>query len=128
MKGTRKKHSAAFKAKVALAAVRGDGTVAELARQFGVHPNQIYNWKKQLLDGAASVFKGGGGPRMLGKRRLEKRCPSDGDRGFESISLQRGVSNEPSRRQVSGRPSVFAAKVCTASLKLQIRPHKRSRR
>src|SRR5271156_3911364 len=60
MKQTRKKHNAVFKAKVALAAVKGDRAVAELAGAVGVVSDQIYNWKKQLLDGAASVFEGSG--------------------------------------------------------------------
>ena len=55
-KRTRRNHTPAFKAKVALAAIKGEKTLAELAQQFDVHPNQITNWKAQLLDGAAAVF------------------------------------------------------------------------
>ena len=54
----RRNHSAEFKAKVALAAVRGDRTLLELASQFDVHPNQITQWKTQLLDRAAQLFGG----------------------------------------------------------------------
>src|SRR5947199_2338676 len=55
----RKSHSAAFKAQVALAAVKGDKTVNEVAAQFGVHPTLIHDWKKKLLAGAAGIFEGG---------------------------------------------------------------------
>jgi len=52
----RRNHSLAFKAKVALAAVKGEKTLAELAQQFDVHANQITTWRTQLLEGAAGVF------------------------------------------------------------------------
>lgn len=52
----RRNHSPAFKAKVALAAIKGEKTLADLAQQLDVHPNQIRQWRSQLLDGAAGVF------------------------------------------------------------------------
>lgn len=52
----RRNHSPMFKAKVALAAIRGDRTLAELAERFDVHPNQIQDWKQKLLGGAEEVF------------------------------------------------------------------------
>ncbi len=56
MKRPRRNHAPAFKAKVALAALKGDKTLAELAQQFDVHPNQITQWKSQLLERALELF------------------------------------------------------------------------
>ena len=60
-KRPRRNHTPAFKAKVALAAIKGDRTVVQVAEQFDVHPNQIASWKAQLEGGAADVFGPGGG-------------------------------------------------------------------
>ena len=57
----RRNHTPAFKAKVALAALKGEMTLAQLAEHFDVHPNQITQWKGQLQEGAADVFGSGGG-------------------------------------------------------------------
>lgn len=61
MKQIRKKHSPAFKAKGALAALQGEHTIAELASRFEVHPSQIHAWKKALVQGAPQLFENGSG-------------------------------------------------------------------
>ncbi len=57
---TRRTHSPAFKASVALAALRDDKTMAELCKEFELHASQVIEWKRQLLQGAADIFAGGG--------------------------------------------------------------------
>jgi len=82
MKRPRRNHSPVFKARVALQALRGDKTLAELAQQHDIHPNQITSWKSQLLEHAPELPKG---QRPLGLGRL--RAPSPGaarqDRGTD---------------------------------------------
>ena len=62
-KRPRRNHSPTFKAKVALAAVKGDQTVTELSQRFDVHPNQITQWKNQLLERSTDVFESGSRPK-----------------------------------------------------------------
>ena len=69
MANVRKKHSVEFKAKVALAAVREDGTVAELSSRYGVHASQIHAWKKTLIEGVGSLFARGKAGGFRGCRR-----------------------------------------------------------
>ena len=74
----RRTFSAAFKAKVALAAARGDKTTAELAAKFAVHTNQITTWKKQLLEGAPELF-------VDGRRRRQDESSADEQELYEQI-------------------------------------------
>ena len=70
MKLSRRKHGAAFKAKVAVAALRGDQTISELASRFEIHPTLIHTWKKQLAESAPELFRSGHGRQVQGQEAL----------------------------------------------------------
>ena len=71
MAGIRKKHSAAFKAQVALEAAKQGKTIAELAKQYQVHPVQISQWKKQLLDGMETLFQAGSAAKSPDHEKIQ---------------------------------------------------------
>lgn len=90
MKNTRMKHTPAFKAKVALEAVREQQSVAELARRYGVHANQIYKWKREFIERAALAFGSEVGPTGSGERE-EELLKKIGELTVERDFLSRGL-------------------------------------
>ena len=104
----RRTHSAEFKAKVALAAVRGDRTLSELASQFDVHPNQITQWKTQLLDRAAQLFGAGTGQaeKPVDMKVLHAKI---GELALENDFLEAARTKAGCRAQGDDRPRSQAA-------------------
>jgi transposase-like protein len=89
----RRNHSPEFKAKVALAALKEDQTLAQLAQHFDVHPNQITAWKRQLLDSAAGVFETGAGPGAAeGEAKIKELHAKIGELTVERDFLDRGLA------------------------------------
>jgi len=94
-KRPRRNHSPAFKAKVALAAVKGDRTLAQLAEHFDVHPNQVTAWKAQLEGGASDVFGAGSDGRARGRCEVAARQDRGADareRFFRRSAHQGGIA------------------------------------
>lgn len=91
MKRRRRNHLPGFKAKVALAAIKNEKTLAELAEQFDVHPNQISEWKKQLLEQADSVFGSAQEHKSADEVRLKELHAKIGELTLENDFLAKAL-------------------------------------
>ncbi len=94
MKNTRTKHTPEFKAKVAIAALRENATVPELAKQFGLHPNMIYTWKREFIENAARAFMSGGTSKSEGNHgeREDQLLKKIGELTVERDFLAKGLA------------------------------------
>jgi putative transposase len=91
-KRTRRNYTGTFKAKVAVVALRGDKTLTKIAQQYEVHPNQLTEWKRQLLERAADVFSGeGAGAGPEGTARQDSSAGA-GNRAFKRRAHQSGIA------------------------------------
>ena len=95
----RRNHASAFKAKVALAAVKGERTLAELAEQFDVHPNQIQDWKKRLVEGAEDVFGVNAVEAQHNEKGVEKRHAKIGQLAMENRFFIQRARARPMRER-----------------------------
>lgn len=91
MKRKRRTHSPEFKCKVALAAIKGDLTMAEMVKKFDIHANQVTDWKKQLLEGAPDVFGKGAVKAENTEETLQSLHAKIGQLTMENDFLERGL-------------------------------------
>ena len=94
MRKPRRNHSPAFKARVALEAIRGEKTVAEIAAHHAVHPNQVTSWKSQLLEHAAAIF-GGNAVAADGRERIRELHEKIGELTVERDFLEGALGKFP---------------------------------
>ena len=92
MGNKRKKYNPEFKAKVALAAVKNEATISELAARFGVHPNMIAKWKRNLIEGAADIFAKGQKSRQQTDEQIDELYRQIGKLQVERDFLSKKLS------------------------------------
>jgi len=91
MKNARTRHTAEFKAKVALAVIREEDTVPALAKRFGLHTNQIYKWKREFMQNAARAFEGASSSENSSTERESELLKKIGELTVERDFLSRGL-------------------------------------